>query len=184
MGFVDRRYHQHFEGYEKKQYTDENGLTHSKMVYTREYYIPMISDRMFIFRKILFCFLFVVSIAIFILAALQRSAMNRAVYIAAGQAACVITALVVIAYLCLLISTKKRMEIRYYKGVHKSLTKAALVEFLSFLATFVCSCVFLIITPEEANLQTILCAVGYIVAAACNFVIWFVEKRTYYETEF
>lgn len=184
MGFVDRRYNQHFEGYERQQYIDENGLTHSKMVYTREHYIPMISDGMFIFRKILFCFLFAVSIIILILEGLQRSVMNSTVYIAAGQAACVIAALAVVSYLCLLISAEKRMEIRYYKGVHKRLTKAALVESLFFLATFLYSCVFLILTPEEANLQTILCAAGYMIAAACNFVIWFVEKGTCYETEF
>ena len=184
MGFIDRRYKQHFEGYETQQYTDENGLTRFKMVYTREYFIPMISNGAFIFRKILFCLLFAVSMVILILEGLQLSAMNSTVYIAAGQAACLIAALVVVAYLSLFVSAKKRMEIRYYRGVHKHLVKAALVEFLLFLATFICSCVFLGLTPEEANLQSVLCAAGYIAAAACNFVIWFVEKRTFYETEF
>lgn len=184
MGFIDRRYKQHFEGYERQQYIDKDGLTRFKMVYTREYFIPMISNRIFIFRKILFSFLFAASIVILILEGLQPSVMNSAVYIAAGQAACLIAALVVIAYLSLFIAAKKRMEIRCYRGIHKHLVKAALVESLLFFATFICSCVFLLITPEEANLQSILCAAGYITAAACNFVIWFIEKRTFYETEF
>lgn len=184
MGFVDRRYHQHFEGYERQEYIDGHGRKRSRMVYTREHYVPVISDGAFLCRKLVFCFLFAASMAILIFEGIQRSAMNGAAYIAAGQAACVIGALAAASYLCLFLAAKKRMEIRSYKGVHKRLTKAVLVEALFFLATFLGACVFLILTPEEANLRSILCAAGYIIAAACNFVIWFVEQRTCYETEF
>ena len=88
--------------------------------------------------------------------------------------------ILIVVYICTHAAAPYTMEIRTYKGAHEKFRIASLISAIILAAIFITGIITLIIF-KSFNFMSFVWAFMYLIAAACLFVIWFLEQKTGYD---
>ncbi len=177
----ESRFNRYFEGYEKRTVIDEKGKEKTKMVYVLDYYRPRLTEKGFLYRKILYIVLFLISAAAQIFSGLRSDIpMNMTKYMGFAQCLGILALILVAIYLCSHLSAPYNMEVRSHRNAHDKLVIMSMIGMFILLAIFITAIVTMIVFGSF-TVMSFIWAFMYLLAAACIAAIWLLEKRTEYD---
>jgi len=183
MAYFSRknRFNRYFEGYEQRTQYDRNGNETTKFVYVGNYFQPVITEKAFIIRKVIYTVLLIAAIAMqFAAGIIDSIPMNHTKQMGVAQCLCILGFIAVAIFVISYVSSGHKMEQRSYKNAHDILIIMALVTWLVILASFICGIVTTFMVGGAFTFMYVLWLLAYLVSAACIFVIWYLEKNTSY----
>lgn len=175
-----KAYNRFFEGYEERLIPGENGKRDRiERIYKGAYYYQSLSDKKWVFLKMLFPVLYFASVGAFIAAALPASPLNTAWYVTILQAVCVLLYFWLFCILCSHVVSDRNMTISKYKRACKPFLKVAKGLLYVLVFTMAFSIINGILIHESLQ-NTMLVALYYLAAEVFVFIMYWIEKHTVY----
>ena len=171
-------YHRFFEGWTEYTELTPSGKVRIKRVYTAEYYSPKMSEKSWRLYKLLYFLALAVSFAIYAVFAYQFLASNTVWYVALPQALCVFAYIFAFWFLINRFFAPVKMTVREHREAETNLKTVSLLlsALLALTAvTSVLHCLFL-----SGGLPEAAAALGFLIAGAAVFLIYFSEGRIEY----
>lgn len=176
--YNSRRYHSFFEGYTEKTVV-ENGKRKIIRVYTGDYYRPVLSFEQRIFRRIINCVLYVLTLGLYVYCATQQLEINLSPFVAICQGFEILSLLWLSASVIDYATAKDKMTVRVYRTASKRLICLSLVAAILF---GLMSLLYLALTLQLGNWPEFFRLFPFsLICGISMFVIYHMEKNTEYE---
>ena len=173
-------YHDYFEGYYEKNTEDEKGKQHISRVYASYYFRHAIPDKNWIWLKIAYAALFLLSVSLFVYSCTRYEISNMLWYVQAFELVSTL-AFFLMAYTVLMYSTAKRKTtIWEHKETSSRLVLFGTVAYCSLAGSYLAS----VIASAVNGVPVIKSAAGHLVlllSGALVFAIVSIEKKMPYE---
>lgn len=173
-------YHKRYEGYMENIVTDVKGRRRIHRVYVGEYYSQDISAKNRVLIRILYIFLYLLSVACFIFVSSRNSKSNYVIFIQIICFLLIMAMLMMMLFLVSYITSPKSMTVwEHYAGpVRIKVTSAAIAILLGIEALAVI--IFVIFHSDIILWDEIVNIVGYLIASMSMFLINRVENKIQY----
>lgn len=179
FGLHRAAYHRHFEGYSEYEVVDENGYAHIKRVYTGMYYTHPLEGRRRVLLKALFSALWAAAAVLFILAAAQRGVGSHRPAVAIWQALAVVGLAWAFLGLVHYLAEPRTMTVGEWRDSSQKLKRGSLIAALFLWAAAPALMLHLLRSAENPG-RHLLCAGCFLLAGACMFALWLLERRIVY----
>ena len=169
-------YHRYFEGYTEYRELDQNGKEHLRRVYTSSWHIQDLTKKQRILVRCLYVFLFLLMAGAVALAGFRQTAGGKAFYVVIPVLA-VLCVLMWLGYILLVnyLFLPEKMTVHDYRASSVSLSRAALVLVIAFLASAALSLLEGALIGDIS--QTAIPAAAFLLGAVCAFLMRWTEGR-------
>ena len=170
----------YLEGWTVRETLTPEGNIRRERIYIDDYYYTSETKKQRILRKVLYVLLFVVSVALFGISAVQPVRANYAGYVGLAQALALLSAIWVLCSLFTYVTAPQEMTVGDYKSGVLALQSSGLITTIAFALPAAATLVHLIFEPAQWG-NELLCVLGYLASAALIMLIRLLEKKlTYY----
>lgn len=180
--YHSRFYHRYYEGFTEKEQLDESGNKKINRLYTGTYYSPDLSAAERKKHKAASVLFYLLSLACYVCAAIQRVSINSVWYIALLQTGVLMGCLWLAWLMYYHLTAKEKMTVRIYKDASLRFRQVSLGVAL-FLFGIVIFSMFYIMKESPAELRRVLgTLVCYAASGTFMFLMQGYEKRVSYLT--
>lgn len=178
--YHSRSYHKFFEDWAEKRVYDINGKQHVERVYIGKYYRSPLTTKQRIVQRGLYVFLYILSVGLFIMSGIRDIPVNHSIIPSLSVAVCIFPLAWLLFPLFRNLTVQREMIIRQYRASSLDLIRVSGITSGVLAITALINLLFLV-TGNGPLGETILCAVGYLIAAGFLFILRYSEQHLKYE---
>lgn len=176
-------YHRDMEGYTESTWYDAKGHPHIRRIYTQGYYVPAISRRQQIFRRVFYVLFFAAGVFLFGLGTTRDLPANHNRAAAALQVLSVLAFLYLAGLLIFYCVSFGKMTVGDFKTIHKPLVVASLIQAMLLWSGAIVSFFINLLQASRLSHLHYLCPLAEASAGFLIFAVFLMEGRLEYTVE-
>ena len=174
----------YFQGYSNAKIIKKNGKGHKIVrIYTDNYHVHNITDRQWVYQKLLYTGLILVSVLLYLFTALSRTSGNSAVFVAAFSGLTAFSYIFALVSYITYIFSPRKMTVFLWKKGSSGLKRWCFVSAWSLFCVAAASFIHMLFFSEANFLLELLCSLGYGLSGFFTYVIYKIESKTEYYQE-
>lgn len=180
-GHHSRSYHSYFEGYEERVVIDNKGRKKIERNYVGKSYMRDVSDKMNIFIKIAYWFIFALILASFVLIITRNIGANKVWWSIIGEASAIIFLVVLLIAIIDNCIAKRKMRIYDFRVTHKRIILISTILMGIFIYCLLSHLIYICVDPSS-YLENLLWGILYLLPIGlCLFLRLWESKTKYIE---
>ncbi len=173
-------YHSYFRGWTEVR-VDRPGKPYTiERVYTAPWIRQDLSTRNYVLVRVLYGLLIALSLALFVFSMTRRVGSNSCWYVALFGLPSTILMFIVAWMFVSYAKAPRKMTLYEHKSTSVYLKRICLVFFIALSATALSTVLYTILNPQDEPLKQLLNVLLDLIAAACSFIVFMLEKKMKY----